>query len=139
NRGPGPVAGGEPGERSGNERARSEASATAALRSKAAGNGGAASGAGWATLNAAARSGSATSSQVPRYIRALTGRSSEPGRGRRRSDRAGAAAIPGYSRPEVRKRARQARFAMPDASTILLVDDEDSIQKLLTYPLEREC
>ena len=27
---------------------------------------------------------------------------------------------------------------MPDASTILLVDDEDSIQKLLTYPLERE-
>src|SRR5436190_6890325 len=27
---------------------------------------------------------------------------------------------------------------MPDATTILLVDDEDSIQKLLTYPLERE-
>jgi DNA-binding response OmpR family regulator len=27
---------------------------------------------------------------------------------------------------------------MPDSSTILLVDDEDSIQKLLTYPLERE-
>jgi DNA-binding response OmpR family regulator len=27
---------------------------------------------------------------------------------------------------------------MPDASTILLVDDEDSIQKLLTYPLEQE-
>ena len=27
---------------------------------------------------------------------------------------------------------------MPDASTILLVDDEDSIQKLLAYPLERE-
>src|SRR6266513_2750701 len=27
---------------------------------------------------------------------------------------------------------------MPYASTILLVDDEDSIQKLLTYPLERE-
>jgi two-component system, OmpR family, response regulator len=27
---------------------------------------------------------------------------------------------------------------MLDASTILLVDDEDSIQKLLTYPLERE-
>ena len=23
---------------------------------------------------------------------------------------------------------------MPDASTILLVDDEDSVQKLLTYP-----
>jgi DNA-binding response OmpR family regulator len=27
---------------------------------------------------------------------------------------------------------------MPNASTILLVDDEDSIQTLLTYPLERE-
>ena len=27
---------------------------------------------------------------------------------------------------------------MPDASTILLVDDEDAIQKLLTYPLERD-
>jgi two-component system, OmpR family, response regulator len=27
---------------------------------------------------------------------------------------------------------------MPDSATILLVDDEDSIQKLLSYPLERE-
>ncbi len=27
---------------------------------------------------------------------------------------------------------------VPDSSTILLVDDEDSIQKLLTYPLERD-
>ena len=27
---------------------------------------------------------------------------------------------------------------MPDASTILLVDDEDAIQKLLSYPLERD-
>jgi len=27
---------------------------------------------------------------------------------------------------------------MPDSSTILLVDGEDSVQKLLTYPLERE-
>jgi two-component system, OmpR family, response regulator len=27
---------------------------------------------------------------------------------------------------------------MPDASTILLVDDEDSVQKLLAYPLERD-
>jgi DNA-binding response OmpR family regulator len=27
---------------------------------------------------------------------------------------------------------------MADASTILLVDDEDSVQKLLTYPLERD-
>src|ERR687884_1762175 len=27
---------------------------------------------------------------------------------------------------------------MPDASTILLVDDEESVQRLLAYPLERE-
>src|SRR2546426_9607791 len=27
---------------------------------------------------------------------------------------------------------------MPAASTILLVDDEDSVQKLLTFPLERD-
>src|ERR671923_2431492 len=27
---------------------------------------------------------------------------------------------------------------MPDASTILLVDDEEAVQKLLAYPLERE-
>jgi DNA-binding response OmpR family regulator len=27
---------------------------------------------------------------------------------------------------------------MPDSSNILLVDDEDSVQKLLTYPLERD-
>src|SRR5437763_14691905 len=27
---------------------------------------------------------------------------------------------------------------MPDSSTILLVEDEDSVQKLLAYPLERE-
>jgi DNA-binding response OmpR family regulator len=27
---------------------------------------------------------------------------------------------------------------MPDSATILLVDDEDSVQKLLAYPLERE-
>jgi DNA-binding response OmpR family regulator len=27
---------------------------------------------------------------------------------------------------------------MPDTATILLVDDEESVQKLLTYPLERE-
>jgi DNA-binding response OmpR family regulator len=27
---------------------------------------------------------------------------------------------------------------MPDSSTILLVDDEDSLQKLLTFPLERD-
>src|SRR5436309_7857611 len=27
---------------------------------------------------------------------------------------------------------------MPDSATILLVDDEESVQKLLTYPLERD-
>ncbi|MGZ8695611.1 MAG: response regulator, partial [Gaiellaceae bacterium] len=27
---------------------------------------------------------------------------------------------------------------MPDSATILLVDDEESLQKLLTFPLERE-
>src|SRR5436189_5287152 len=33
---------------------------------------------------------------------------------------------------------RQTCYAMPDSSTILLVDDEDSLQKLLTFPLERD-
>jgi DNA-binding response OmpR family regulator len=27
---------------------------------------------------------------------------------------------------------------MPDSATILLVDDEESVQKLLSYPLERD-
>src|SRR5689334_620912 len=45
----------------------------------------------------------------------------------------------GYSR-SIAPRTPVGRHApkMPDSSTILLVDDEDSIQKLLTYPLERE-
>src|SRR4029453_16173643 len=30
------------------------------------------------------------------------------------------------------------RLHMPDSATILLVDDEESVQKLLTYPLERD-
>src|SRR5207245_11640855 len=48
-------------------------------------------------------------------------------------------ALPGYSRPAAGRRVRYANDAgMPDSSTILLVDDEDSIQTLLTYPLERE-
>src|SRR5262249_48374485 len=33
---------------------------------------------------------------------------------------------------------RHTALAMADSSTILLVDDEDSVQKLLTYPLERD-
>ena len=49
----------------------------------------------------------------------------------------------GYSRRRTTRQgsSRQALLAehdMPDSSTILLVDDEDSIQKLLAYPLERE-
>jgi DNA-binding response OmpR family regulator len=46
--------------------------------------------------------------------------------------------MPGYSK-EARTRRGQADWkTMPDSSTILLVDDEDSVQKLLTYPLERD-
>jgi DNA-binding response OmpR family regulator len=44
--------------------------------------------------------------------------------------------LPGYSRAQTDVR-RQA-LPMPDSSTILLVDDEDSVQKLLAYPLERD-
>src|SRR2546421_8837475 len=36
------------------------------------------------------------------------------------------------------RQAAERRADMADSSTILLVDDEDSVQKLLTYPLERE-
>ncbi len=42
----------------------------------------------------------------------------------------------GYSRYGLSQAAPTA--VMPDSSTILLVDDEDSVQKLLTYPLERD-
>src|SRR5262249_32803561 len=48
-------------------------------------------------------------------------------------------ASPGYSRGPAGRRARCMTDArMPDSATILLVDDEDSVQKLLTYPLERD-
>jgi DNA-binding response OmpR family regulator len=33
---------------------------------------------------------------------------------------------------------RRQALPMPDSSTILLVDDEDAVQKLLAYPLERD-
>jgi DNA-binding response OmpR family regulator len=50
--------------------------------------------------------------------------------------------MPGYSRPRITRRKQAAGSRrpadMPDSSTILLVDDEDSVQKLLAYPLERE-
>src|SRR5438132_50070 len=36
------------------------------------------------------------------------------------------------------RQAAERRADMADSSTILLVDDEDSVQKLLAYPLERE-
>src|SRR5204862_7577133 len=81
--------------------------------------------------------GRPTRSQGPRYVRALIGRSARPRRARRRSD-GGRAAIPGYSRTEAPRRRSRAEVYMPVSSTVLLVDDEDSIQKLLTYPLERE-
>ena len=49
------------------------------------GSAGGGSGCGRPTVKAASRSGSATSSHVPRTMRALTGRSTEPLRGRARS------------------------------------------------------
>jgi DNA-binding response OmpR family regulator len=52
-------------------------------------------------------------------------------------------AIQGYSRSRITWHQDAGRHSdkpsdMPDSSTILLVDDEDSVQKLLAYPLERE-
>src|SRR5919201_2307490 len=48
-------------------------------------------------------------------------------------------AIVGRVSPSTRRRqAADGRADMPDSSTILLVDDEDSVQKLLAYPLERD-
>ena len=44
----------------------------------------------------------------------------------------------GYSREPRRNPGQAHLLLMPDSSTILLVDDEDSVQKLLTYPLERD-
>src|SRR4051795_1805017 len=66
------------------------AAAVAALN--AGGRPGSVSAAGRATLNASSRSGNPTRSQVPRYRRALMGRSSDPGRDRLRSG-AGEAAV----------------------------------------------
>ena len=70
---------------------------------------------------------------MPRYMRLFTGRSSEPGA-------PGAAAGKADGRPcEAIVGTTPAQLGrMPDSSTILLVDDEDSVQKLLTYPLERD-
>src|SRR5919201_1794847 len=51
----------------------------------------------------------------------------------------GASRYPGYSRQASRQATptRQGR-AMPDPATILLVDDNEPVQKLLAYPLERD-
>jgi DNA-binding response OmpR family regulator len=57
-------------------------------------------------------------------------------RGEYAQGEAGAPPYEGYSRFEVRP--APAGSTMHDSSTILLVDDEDSIQKLLAYPLERD-
>src|SRR5437588_13105919 len=46
--------------------------------------------------------------------------------------------MPGYSRSVTPRRLGRHLADMPDSSTILLVDDEDSVQRLLAYPLERE-
>src|SRR5439155_17302178 len=116
--------------------AKSCASWAAPTPSKSGCSVGARRGCGCETVKAATRSGIPTSSHVPRYMRPLTGRSSDPGRARRRSGRGGRAAMRGYSRDGPSHAAPTAE--MPDSSTILLVDDEDSVQKLLTYPLERD-
>src|SRR6476646_4573397 len=42
------------------------------------------------------------------------------------------------SRYEGYSRCAPRRLSMADSATILLVDDEESVQKLLTYPLERD-
>src|SRR5918997_16553 len=51
---------------------------------------------------------------------------------------AGAAPCRGYSREGLGEARPAVMSPVPDSSTILLVDDEDSVQKLLSYPLERD-
>ena len=60
----------------------------------------AAAAAGAKTVNAEIRSGIPTRSHVPRYIRLFTGRSGDPGRGRRRCRKGGWAAMRGNSRDD---------------------------------------
>src|SRR6185437_9300880 len=60
-------------------------------------------------------------------------------RGRRRSDAGGTAATALYSRTRDRQAPTfHVKSPSHDSATILLVDDEDAVQKLLTYPLEHE-
>jgi DNA-binding response OmpR family regulator len=77
-------------------------------------------------------------------MRALTGRSGDPGLGRRRAV-GGSAAIEAVYELGQRAAARRRRGGVArhhvfvnESSTVLLVDDEDAVQKLLTYPLQRE-
>ena len=75
---------GEPGARSGYSSASSSARSAAASPSKVGGSAGRGSGCGRPTVNATSSSGSATSSQVPRTVRALIGCWIEARRGRKR-------------------------------------------------------
>src|SRR5262245_18184692 len=78
-------------------------------------------------------------------MRVETGRSRDPRRGRRR----GASAAMSQASVDARPAAPAIRlcrarvipilsWAMEERPTVLLVDDEESVQKVLTYPLERE-
>src|SRR5262245_33639430 len=78
-------------------------------------------------------------------MRVETGRSRDPRRGRRR----GASAAMSQASVDARPAAPAVRlcrprvipilsWAMEERPTVLLVDDEESVQKVLTYPLERE-
>ena len=80
-------------------------------------------------VNAAARSRTATTIQDTQYRRPLTGRSIEPERARRLTAGGGeglgnGAAIVGRAYPRL----------MSNPATILLVDDEEAVQKLLACP-----
>ena len=130
-----PADAGLPGERSGWSVASSCASRYAAALSNVGSSAAAACGsaAGREMVNAAASSGTATTIQDARYRRPLTGRSIEPERGRTRAAGRGeglgnGAAIVGRGYPRL----------MSNPATILLVDDEEAVQKLLAYPLERD-
>src|SRR5918996_2689993 len=67
-------------------------------------------------------------------MRVDTGRSRDPRRGRRRG---ASAAMSGLSVVEAQVVPILIR-AMERQLTVLLVDDEESVQKVLSYPLERE-
>ena len=126
-----------PGARSGYRRESSCASESRrASVERGRGSAGAGRAGGRSTLKATTRSGKPTSSHVPRYMRLLTGRSGEPRRRRRRRLAGAGVEIAELVYAAARRYPRIGR--MSDPATILLVDDEESVQKLLTYPLERD-